>query len=215
MSKYVTTASKRVVVTAASIVCALAAIAYETAAASPSPPVASVAADWTAVSANTATGTLLGARLSLSGTHVWGPPQSTLDGSWTYFASSVFSPSLASSDAIQISGGPDRPFAYDLDFGGPVTDPILEVGSLASRIEFPPGTKVTRLSGDDDFVVSGAAVSGQLSSVRPSGLSDSSGTIKLTGTFAKIGFTAKTTYTGSAEDGIVVQLGAVARRGQP
>jgi hypothetical protein len=165
------------------------------------------------VSSNTASGTLFGARVSLSGTHVWGPPQSTLDGSWPYFASSVFSPSLASSDAIQISGGPDRPFVYDLDFGVPVTDPILEVGSLASRIEFPTGTKVTRLSGDDDFVVSGATVSGQLSSVRPSGLSDSSGTIKLTGTFTKIGFTAKTTYVGSAEDGIVVQLGAVAGRG--
>ncbi len=39
------------------------------------------------------------------------------------------------------------------------------------------------------------------------GLADSSGTIRLTGTFARITFTAKTNYLGP-EDGILVQLGA-------
>ena len=103
---------------------------------------ASAPTDWTAVSTNTATGTLLGTPASLSGTHVWSPPQSTLDGSAPYYASSVFSPALARSDSIQISGGPDRPASYTIDFGGAkVTDPILEVRSLGSRIDFPAGSR--------------------------------------------------------------------------
>ena len=173
--------------------------------------VVSAATDWTAVSTNTATGTLLGTAVSLSGTHVWGTPQSTLDGSAPYFATSVFSPTLAKSDAIQISGGP-TPYTYTLDFGGAkVTDPILEVGSLGSRIDFPAGTVVQKLSGDSTFTVSASTVSGTATNtIGASGMADSSGTIRLTGTFTRITFTAKTNYVGP-EDGILVQLGAALR----
>src|SRR5205085_9520264 len=94
------------------VLCTLGAMVSQAGAASSSESVVSAITDWTAASANTATGTLLGTPVSLSGTHVWGTPQTTLDGSAPYFATSVFSPALAKSDAIQISGGPDRPFTY-------------------------------------------------------------------------------------------------------
>ena len=43
-------------------------------------------ADWTDIpSATTATGTLLGASISLSGSHVFPTPISRLDGTWTFF----------------------------------------------------------------------------------------------------------------------------------
>ncbi len=113
--------------------------------------------DWTAVGSNTATGTLLGTSVSLAGTHVWNTPTSVLDGSWPYFAGPSFSPALSTSDQIQISGG--LGFSYTIRFGAPMTNPILELGSLGSRIDFPTGTRVTRLSGQSGFTVSGTTVS--------------------------------------------------------
>ena len=177
------------------------------------PPVVPVAADFVSVNANVATGTLLGAPVSLSGTHVWGTPTSTLDGSAPFYAySPTFSPALAKSDSIQIAGGPDRPYSYTLDFGGAtVVNPILHLASLGSRIDFPAGTAVAKVSGEPAFVVSGSSVSGTASNtIGASGNSDSSGTVKLTGTFSRITFTAKTNYAGP-EDGILVQVGGVVR----
>ena len=83
---------------------------------------------------------------------------------------------------------------------------MLELGSLASRLDFPAGTHLTRLSGDSGFSVSGSSVLGMLSNViGPDGTNDSNGTIKLSGTFTSISFTATQLYTGP-EDGILVQL---------
>ena len=50
-------------------------------------------ADWTAISGTTAaTGTLLGASISLSGSHVFPTPISVLDGSWPAFDGPDFTP---------------------------------------------------------------------------------------------------------------------------
>ena len=55
-------------------------------------------------------------------------------------------------DEIQISGSTPA-YSYTLQFGAPVTNPVLELGSLGSRLDFPAGTQITRLSGDSGFAV--------------------------------------------------------------
>ena len=49
---------------------------------------------------------------------------------------------------------------YTIHFGSPTTNPVLELGSLGSRLDFPAGTHLTRLSGDSGFSVSGSSVLG-------------------------------------------------------
>jgi hypothetical protein len=165
-------------------------------------------ADWTAINASTATGTLLGRPISLSGTHVFPTPVSVLDGSWPYFAGPDFSPPLAKTDVIQIAGFPGD--AYTLQFGAPLTDPVLEIGSLASRLDFPSATQITRLSGDTGFSVSGSSVIGTpKDTTGADGVNDANGTVRLSGTFQSLSFTATPLYAGP-EDGVLLQLGAVA-----
>lgn len=188
------------------VLAALGAGAGATAQAQAAANIATAATDWTAVSSNTASGTLLGTSVSLSGSHVWNTPTSRVNESWPYFAGPAFSPALPNSDVIQISGAPG--YSYTIRFGGPVSDPILELGSLGSRITFPSGTAVTRLSGESGFTVSGTSVSGTpTNTIGASGNSDASGTIKLTGNYTTITFTTTPLYTGP-EDGILVQLGS-------
>ena len=118
-------------------------------------------ADWTDIpSATTATGTLLGASISLSGSHVFPTPISRLDGTWTFFDGPDFTPPLAKTDLIQIGGLPGD--SYTLQFGAPVKDPVLEIGSLADKIGFPAGTQITKLSGQDSFTVANNVVTGTL-----------------------------------------------------
>lgn len=162
--------------------------------------------DWTAVSANAATGTVLGTPVTLSGTHVWAPPTSVLDGSWPYFAGPDYTPALDKSDMIQIGGAPGG--QYTISFGAPTTNPVLELGSLGSRLDFPAGTRLVRLSGGSGFTVSGSSVSGAPNPViGPDGTNDANGTVQLLGTFTSITFTTTPLYAG-AEDGILVQLAA-------
>jgi uncharacterized protein YkwD len=164
--------------------------------------------DWTAVSANTASGNLAGTSVSLSGTHVWNTPTSRVDGSWPYFGGPAFSPALPSTDEIQISGGPN--YSYTLQFGGEVTNAILELGSLGSKITFPTGMSVTRLSGEPGFTVSGNTVSGTPDNkIGSSGNSDASGTVRINANnnqgFTSLTFTTVQNYTGP-EDGILTQV---------
>lgn len=188
--------------------CALAAIvaAAGTAASAQAAPTPT---DWTAVSGNTASGSVLGTSVSLSGTHVWDVPVSRVDGSWPYFAGPTFSPSLPKSDVIQISGAPGA--HYTINFrngaGTPVSvkDPVLHLASLGSTLTFTTGAP-TRLTSENNFRVVGSQVIGDASNtIRPSGNSDSSGSIKFTGAYTRIDFTATPNYTGP-EDGILVQL---------
>jgi uncharacterized protein YkwD len=180
---------------------------------------APVAADWTAIGANTASGTVQGTSVSLSGTQVWNTPTSRVDGSWPYFAGAAFSPALPKSDVIQILGAPGA--SYTIRFGGAgVANPILHLGSLGSSLDFvdlPAGTVVTKLSSEGGFTVTGNSVSGTLSNtILASGNSDASGSIKLTGTstFTSITFKTGPNYNGPA-DGILVQLLAEGGTGSP
>lgn len=188
--------------------CALAAIVAGAGAAAPA-QAAPAPTDWTSVGGNTASGIVLGTSVSLSGTHVWDVPVSRVDGSWPYFAGPTFSPSLPKSDVIQISGAPGA--QYTISFrnaaGNPVSvkDPVLHLGSLGSTLRFTTGAP-TQLSSENTFRVVGSQVIGDASNtIRPSGNSDSSGSIKFTGAYTRINFTATPNYTGP-EDGILVQL---------
>jgi uncharacterized protein YkwD len=191
-------------------ICALAAIAGGAGSAATA-HAAPAAADWTAVSSNTAIGTVPGTSVSLSGTQVWNTPTSRVDGSWPYFAGPAFSPALPKTDVIQISGAPGA--SYTLRFNTAVKDPILHLGSLGSTIAFtglPAGTPVTRLSSEGGFTVSGSSVSGTPgNTILASGNSDASGSIRLTGSYTSVSFTATPNYSGPA-DGILVQLVAEA-----
>ena len=163
--------------------------------------------DWTSAAGNAASGTLHGRSVSLTpaaGT-VSPPPASVVDGSSTVFARPELTPPLAHSDAIHFVGASG--FGYELEFATPVKDPVLHFGSLASTIDFAPGTPVTRLSGDGQFATSGSSVVGSLEA--PS--DDGNGSVRLSGTFTSIPFT--TTFAGS--DGIFLQVGEKAAAPPP
>ena len=151
-------------------------------------------ADWTAVSANVATGTLLGHTITLSGAHVSDPPGSTLDGTSPLFAGPYFTPPLPRSDAIEFRASNASASSYTLNLGAATTDPVLHLGSLGSTLQFPSGTSITRVSGrDDGFAVSGSTITGAANNTVDSfGENDSNGTVRLNGTFQSISFTAST-----------------------
>ena len=171
--------------------------------------------DWTAISGTpaVATGALHGQGVSLSGTHVFPVPVSRLDGTWPAFAGPDFSPPLASTDVIQI-GATIATQSYTLSFGAPVTDPELEIGSLGSRIDFQAGTVINRISGQPGLTVSGSTITGAPNvTLGPDGVNDSNGSVRLIGTFTSISFT--TNFSGSTEDGILLQVGAAAPPSPP
>ncbi|MFI9076701.1 hypothetical protein ACIGW8_09395 [Streptomyces sioyaensis] len=93
-------------------------------------------------------------------------------------------------------------------------DPVFHLGSLGSTVPFPPGTTVTRLSGDDTedqrkFTVEDHTVIGR--PFQPPGAepTDSSGSIRLPGQFSSIAFQVKPNFTGgSGKDGVHLQVGA-------
>ena len=154
--------------------------------------------DWTAVIDGVAHGTLHGSSVMLSGTNVTAPPSSVVDGSFTAFSRPDFTPPLPTTDAIHFIGSTGN--SYTLQFGSPVTDPILHLGSLASTLHFPTGTQITEISGDPQFSVSGSDVVGQFEGPTD----DANGTVRLSGTFFSITFS--TTFAGT--DGIFLQVGA-------
>jgi hypothetical protein len=174
------------------------------------PSVASAApsvqfADWTAVSNNVATGTLLGHTVTFSGTTVDDPPSSTIDGTSNLLSESMFTPPITLGDHLSF-----RVFApstsYTLDFGAATTDPVIDLGSDGSKLTFPAGTSITRVSGDPGLTVAGNVVSGAgNTTVDPVGLNDSNGTIQLNGTFQSISFSAT---TACPLDGVYLQVGA-------
>jgi hypothetical protein len=171
-------------------------------------------ADWTAASQSAgATGTLLGQSVSLSGTHVFDVPISRVDGSWPDFAGPDFVPSLAMTDEIQI-GATTPAESYRLLFGSPVADPVLYLGSLGSRLDFPAGTQITKISGQSGFTVFGNTVTGAPTDAHgPDGVNDSNGTVQLVGTFQSISFTAL--YTPGGEDGVILQVAGSAPPAAP
>jgi hypothetical protein len=161
-------------------------------------------ADWTTAGGTLATGSLVGTPVQLSGNHVFGADQgSAIDGNAPYFNGSDFSPALAKSDAIQIGGRTG--YSYTIHFDDPITNPVLEVGSLASQLTFRGISSVTQLSGARDFHASGTTVTGAYSpDLGAEGIRDNSGTIRINGTYRTIVF--DTTYSGPQDDGILLQL---------
>ena len=188
----------------------LAAAGASTSAALAAYPSADDFTDWTSVDGTpaVATGTLNGSTITLSGTHVFPPPVSVVDGHWTANAGPDFSPPLAKTDVIQI-GANSPPESYTLTFGAPVTDPVIEIGSLASTLAFPAGTQITKIVGQSGFTVSGSTVNGAPdTALGPDGINDSNGTIQLSGTFTSISFTATTSVAFGQDDGGILQVGA-------
>jgi hypothetical protein len=159
--------------------------------------------DWTAVdgAAETASGTLNGIPVSLAGGDILG---GVTDGSSTVFSDgSYFTPALPTSDFVQVTAPFSTTFTYTVTFGAPVTDPVMHIQSLDSTLHFD-GITLTKLSGEDDFVVSGSDVTGGANS----GYQDKSGTILLNGTFTSFMFTAHApiAFVGD-RDGINIQIG--------
>ncbi|MFI2184214.1 hypothetical protein [Streptomyces sioyaensis] len=149
-------------------------------------------ADWTSRDGDMVKRTLDGAALTLSGLL----SEVILDGSAPDFSSPVFTPPLPTSDRIEIVSTPANN-EFTLDFlGAMVQDPVFHLGSLGSTLTFPPGTTVTRLSGDTgeqrDFTVKGNTVIGK--PFQPAGVepTDSSGSIRLPGHFSSITRPART-----------------------
>jgi hypothetical protein len=159
-----------------------------TALASPTPTFA----HWASAGPGGASGTLLGASMSLSG------PMGTafyLHDDYPNYNNAAFTPALAATGMVEIQGGPGHTFR--LSFSAPIQNPVIDLGSFDSVLTFPTGTAVTRLSGDSGLHVSGNVVNNNTFPV------DTNGTIQLTGAYTTITFTL--TYPGT--DGILFQIG--------
>ena len=161
--------------------------------------------DWTATGGTAATGTLLDSPVTLSGWQLSPLPASYLNGTLPIWSAPYFTPPLPAADAVEFRAEAGTPHTYTLSLGAARTNPLLDLASLGTTLEFPAGTSITRLSGDDGFAVSGSTVIGAGdASVDPYGLNDSNGSVRLDGTFSSISFTATTAY---ALDGVYIQAG--------
>jgi hypothetical protein len=165
---------------------------------------------WAAAGPDGATGTLRDFPVTLTG------PMGTaffLHDDYPNFSSAAFTPRLAATGMVEIVGALGHSFT--LDFGAPLTDPVLDLGSLSSTLAFPAGTVVTPLSGDAHFQVTGSAVTGEpAAAVRNPdgtlGMTDSNGTVQLTGTFSSITFTLTPhDLIPGVSDGVFLQVGGM------
>ncbi len=161
--------------------------------------------DWTSLESVgpetvTAVGTLGTVTVQLGGSYVQDLGQGTAS-----FPAPYFTPPVSPSDVVWVAVYPTAE-NYTIDFSQPVHNPVIHLLSFASILDF--GTiSVTRLSGQNSFVVSGGIVSGTLDlSLDPAApYYDANGSIQLNGTFSSISFTAR--YSFGAVDGIGLQLG--------
>ena len=132
--------------------------------------------DWTATGGTAATGTLLDSPVTLSGWQLSPLPASYLNGTLPIWSAPYFTPPLPAADAVEFRAEAGTPHTYTLSLGAARTNPLLDLASLGTTLEFPAGTSITRLSGDDGFAVSGSTVIGAGdASVDPYGLNDSNG----------------------------------------
>ena len=162
--------------------------------------------DWTSAGGTTATGSLLGRSVTLSGWRLSALAPPYLNGTLTEFSAPYFTPPLPQSDGIEFRAEAGVAHTYTLSFGAPTANPMLHLGSLGTRLEFPAATSITRVSGNDGFAVSGSTITGAGdTTVDAYGLNDSNGTVRLNGTFESLSFTATTAY---ALDGVLLQVGA-------
>ncbi|MGH9281038.1 MAG: Ig-like domain-containing protein [Acidimicrobiales bacterium] len=162
--------------------------------------------DFTAVDhvANTATGTLRGVTVGLSGSDIT-ENGFIIDGTSTRFDHPAFTPRLAVTDSVEVVGRTGN--SYRFAFSQPVANPTMHLASLASTLTFA-GITLGKVSGQDTLVASGSTVQGVLDDT--SAFTDANGTIRLFGVFEEIAFT--TTLSAPTQnnqgDGIYLQLGA-------
>ncbi|WP_250287141.1 hypothetical protein [Streptomyces atroolivaceus] len=167
---------------------------------SPTEPLDGLAfTSWENIGRERAVGTLHGAEVSVEGPGIGG----VTDGTFTLFAAPHFSPQLPASDAVSLTSLAGSSFR--LRFGAPVRDVVLHLASVASRITFPPGTPVTRVSSDPTFSLSGTTVTGVVA-----GSLDSGGTLRIPGAVTELAFTADPVFAnGTIPDGFYIQVGAL------
>lgn len=171
-------------------------------------------ADWVSDNGTTVTGTIGGISITFTRDANGSLGTSVYNGTATGFSNTLyspatpFSPSLSASDAIEFHGkkSPAPVPTYTITFGAAVVDPILLIASNASTLTFD--ATPTFLSGTTtaNFFVSGNQVIG---SDFNGSYTDANGTLKFSGTFTSISFTA--VYSGSGgQDGIGLQVGVTA-----
>jgi len=159
--------------------------------------------DWVTIDAGNdiASGTVCTIDVTMSGLDI---ASGVTDGSFTSFNNASFCPALSSSDMVEIVGTSPA-YSYTVTFSAPVTDPILHISSLASTLVFT-GVTLTKLCGQNAFVVAGSQVSGIcLDGSTPN---DANGTVKVNGSVSSISFTAYWEgCSGFTRDGIAIQVG--------
>lgn len=172
-------------------------------------------ADWVSDDGTTVTGTIGGTSITFTrdANGSFGP--NVYNGSATIFTNTLyapaspFTPSLGSSDFIEFTGrkSPLPVPIYTITFGTAIVDPILLISSNASTLTF--NATPTFISGTTnataEFIVTGNQVIG---TDYNGTYTDANGTVKFTGTFTSISFTA--VYSGPAMtglDGIDLQVG--------
>lgn len=165
-------------------------------------------AHWTTADRNGATGTWAGGGVRLAG------PMGTaffLHDDYPNFSGPAFTPALASTGMVEISGGAGH--SFQLTFDEPITDPVLLIGSLGSLMTFPPDTEIDIVSDDGGLTVRGNVLDGtpRNSPSTPGsspGLTDSNGTVRLNGIFSEITFTVEPRPSDPfTADGVFFQVG--------
>ncbi|MBK6688144.1 MAG: hypothetical protein IPG45_26960 [Deltaproteobacteria bacterium] len=185
--------------------------------------------DWIDVDTTlgTATGTLAGAQVTISGPcGIPGPVACGIydaggeAGGYTGFGdAALFATPVVNTDYVGFVGGfgNNPPLVYDVSFSAPVTDPVILIENLASTLVFtlPPGATLSRLSGDPTidnrtFTVTGTTVVGTLVDCPQPCRVDAAGELQINGTVTGFSFTARYDVAGSPGnlvDGINLQLG--------
>ena len=160
---------------------------------------------WHSADPSGARGTLGGADVALTG------PMGTafyLHDDYAGFATNAYSPPLAATGMVELTGGADHRFSLTLT--SPVSDPVLHLGSFGSRLTFPESFAVAKLSGDSGLTIDASAVVGTPAGPTGEPATDSAGTVALTGTFTAIDFTLLYTGPGGG-DGVFLQFGGHVR----
>lgn len=130
--------------------------------------------------------------------------EATLDGSFTGFSNSVFTPQVAMTDCISLGSAS----SFTIQFAAPVTDPILQIHEFAdSKLSFyDSGGALTfqLLSSDGHFDVPDG---GTGTSIRGQALAnDASGSLLFTGTHTQIRWSAG---NANSADGMGIQMSTV------
>lgn len=121
------------------------------------------------------------------------------------FSSGHFAGPVSLVKAIEVFGKSQQVTnTYTVTFSTPVTDVRVHLGSLASVVTF--NQPVTRLSGQSSFSVTGSTVTGAVDN--SDSLTDSNGTIGLSGTLNSFSFTTVGLPNVGLADGIAMQISA-------